>query len=259
MNFIKSELTLETILAIVSNKEKGGLIRFGDGDANFANGIPVFDCLNNHSVSSSLIEEMRGAMGIDHRNYLKTLPLYCSGIGLEEGMFPGHHQADSDWCQRVIDLISPFWGPLKDVYCHAALHFLAATKPRIAAKFIKDFRDNSNRIIFVGNQKTDPEVLKTLFGDRFLFIPTPSEKSYLSIDTIYDKISESLTDEYTSVVTATGVCGRIVQKRLWVDNRNVFSLDMGSLIDALCSVNSRAWIDLTKFDKSSFLSLIRHI
>lgn len=257
MNFIKSEQTLETILGIVSNKERGVLLRCGDGDANLANGIQIFDCLNNQTASPRFIEEMREAMGVNHPNYLKTLPLYCEGLGLEPGMFPGHHQADSDWCQRILALVAPYWGQFKDIYCHAALHFLAVVKPQIAAKFICDFRKASNKIIFVGNQNTDPEVLKVLFGENFTFIPTPPERSYLEIDSIYDKLSYTLTDEYTSVVTATGVCGRILQKRLWVDNRNLFSYDAGSLMDALCGLNSRAWMELTKFDKASFLDTIK--
>lgn len=258
MNFIKSEKTLETILKIVSSEKRGALVRMGDGDCNLSNGIQIFDCMNDQTASQSLIDEMREAMSIDHPNYLKTLPLYCEGLGLEEGMFPGHHQADSGWCQRILDLVSPFWGEFKEVYCHAALHFLAVVKPQVAANFLKDFRLNSKKIIFVSNPGIDKDVIETLFGD-VLFIPTPSEKSYLAIDSIYQELSDSLTDEYTSVVTATGVCGRIIQKKLWVDNRNVFSFDAGSMMDALCNVNSRAWIELTKFDKSSFLNLVKSL
>ncbi len=257
MNFIKSEKTLEAILNLVSNKEIGALWRSGDGDANLVNGVQIFDCLSNQEASPSLIEEMREAMRVDHPNFLKTLPLYCEGLGLEDGMFPGHHQADSAWCQRIISSVSPFWGTFNNVYCHAALHFLAVIKPQVAAKFIKDFKENSGKIIFVGNKNTDQDVLNVLFGDNYTFLPTPPEKSYLEIDPIYDKLSSILTNEYTSVVTATGVCGRVIQKRLWVDKRNVFSLDIGSIIDGLCGFSSRAWIDLTKFDRVSFLDLIK--
>ena len=53
-----------------------------------------------------------------------------------------------------------------------------------------------------------------------------------------------------------GCSGRAMQKRIWDNYNNVFLFDFGSLMDALCGDKTRAWIELTNFDKSTILDLL---
>jgi hypothetical protein len=53
-----------------------------------------------------------------------------------------------------------------------------------------------------------------------------------------------------------GCSGRVLQKRLWNKLDNVFLFDFGSLLDALCGWDTRAWIKLSKFDAKKFISLL---
>ena len=54
-----------------------------------------------------------------------------------------------------------------------------------------------------------------------------------------------------------GCSGRVLQKRLYNNHDNIFVFDFGSLMDALCGWNTRAWIELTNFDKDKILEKIK--
>ena len=50
-----------------------------------------------------------------------------------------------------------------------------------------------------------------------------------------------------------GCSGRALMKRLWNKFDKVFFFDFGSLLDALCGWNTRAWIELTNFEHKKFI------
>ncbi len=244
--------TLSTIAKIISAKQKGAYLRFGDGDVNLALGLN--DALQ--SRNQSLMYEMREAFSLQDPHILKTLPLYCKEFnGYEEGMFPGNHGAPYEWCLDIVNKVKPLWnGPLKDVYSHAALHFAASQYPDFCIQFLK-FLKKSNCYMLIGNEKIPASMPELLFGPDCLFVPTPSQQSYNAIDRIEKECLEKIGDnkEYKIIVTAMGCSGRALQKRLWKKLDNVFLFDFGSVLDALCGWNTRAWIELTEFDEKTFI------
>lgn len=251
MNFYKSEETLEAIESIILNKEKGAYLRFGDGDINLANGDN--DLLQENN--SLLSHEMSEALSMSNKNILKSLPLHCKEYGWEVGMFPGNHECDKAWADSILDKVERFWGgEVNEVYSPVALHFLASYKPERAIKFLKFIRNN-NICCVVGNKKIPRKTIKSIFGQT-IHIKTPTNNSYNKIDTIENKVSNLLDksdNQYKIVVTAMGCSGRILQKRLINKYENIFLFDFGSLLDALCGWNTRAWIELSEFDKNNFL------
>ena len=46
-------------------------------------------------------------------------------------------------------------------------------------------------------------------------------------------------------IPAAGMAGRVVQKRLWNLNKDIHSIDLGSVIDAVAERSTRTWIDRT--------------
>lgn len=253
--FHKSRKTLEKVREIISKKEKGIYLRFGDGEINVAIG-------KDHRIqknSKKLQNEMREAIGLNGPTVMKSLPLNCKEFGgYEEGMFPGNHEWSFHRCVDFLNKVKPLWKQdITDVYSQVALHFSATYNPNYCVRFLKFLRD-SNCCVFVGNSNIPSKMRELLFGQHCKFIPVPSQQVYGQIDRIERECLEKISngDEYKVVVIAMGCTGNILQKRLWRKLDNVFLFNFGSLIDALCGLDSRAWIKLSKFNAEKFLKLL---
>ena len=251
-----TEATLEKIMTLISQKEKGVYFRFGDGDLNVAKGDTFYDC-EAHRPNRKLQQEMLEAYALNDPGVLKTLPVYNRNFGgLEPGMFPGNHETSDENSRLWIEQSKSIWGgEMTDVYSHVALHFSATSNRDLCFSFL-NFLRNANCCLFVGNKNIPREVRKILFGTKCKFVPTPASNSYSQIDQIEKECLNYLSDipEYKVVVVASGVAGRILQKRLWKKIDNIFIFDFGSLMDALCGWNTRYWIGLTKFEHKRFLN-----
>jgi len=257
LKFHRTQETLEKITRIINNKEKGVYFRFGDGDILLANGQS--DMLQG--ANKRLQSEMQEALALNGKTILKTLPLYCKELGgWELGMFPGNHESDYNWCLSIIKKAYPLWGGnITDAYSHAALHFSATQNPDICISFLR-FLKTSGCCLFVGNKNVPTNVRNILFGKDCMFVSTPSQQSYNEIDAIETaclaKIALLPKDSYKIIITAMGCSGRPLQKRLWNKLDNIFLFDFGSLLDALCGWDTRAWITLTHFDGIKFLGTL---
>jgi hypothetical protein len=255
MKFYKSIETLDKIKSIIEKKEKGLYLRFGDGDVNLAcDESELLQKTNTH-----LTLEMREAFSINEKNVLKTLPLYCKEYGgWEEGMFPGNHEAPKEWCDNILNKLKDIWTP-EEVYSHAALHFLATTNKDASIDFLI-FLKKTKPIFIVGNQNIPRNILNKIFGEQCEHICSPPNNSFDDIDRIEKECSEYIDKnnyKYNIIITSMGCSGRVLQKRLYNKYENIFIFDFGSLMDAFCGDNSRAWITLTKFDAKKFLNNLK--
>lgn len=254
--FHKTEETLAKVEEIISKKKKGCYLRFGDGDVYLALGRDDSYQDANHRLKY----EMRETIRLNHQNIIKCLPLHCEEFkGWEPGMFPGNHESSYKACKQILTAVTPLWGAeIADVYSPVALHFLATTDERRCIQFLRYLR-SSKRIILVGNENIPLEIRQLLFGVDSEFVPTPPQQSYAAMDRIENDCCTLLEDasDYTIVVTSMGCSGRVLQKRLWKKRDNIFLFDFGSLMDALCGWNTRAWIELSGFDKDRFLDNLR--
>jgi len=252
MIFHKSIATLQKIENLISNKIRGAYLRFGDGDVNLANGLSIWDCNDNDMYNHKnikMITEIRECFRLEGPGILKTLPLYCNKYdGLEEGMYPGNHECSDEWADELLDSINYWWNPI-EVYSHCALHFLSSHKPEIAQQFLRSIKGKVD--IFIGGLNIDSKIVHYVLGDQCEIISVPDKYCSLELDNIESKIK--IKDDYQLVVTCMGCAGRVLQKRLYTKKYNMFTFDFGSLMDALCGINSRAWINLTGFDKDKFL------
>ena len=255
LTFHKTIETLEKIKEIIVNKQKGAYLRFGDGDIVLANGGN--DLLQTQNRQLQL--EMREALALNGPTVLKTLPLYCKEFnGWESGMFPGNHETPFNWCVDILDKAKPFWNAeFTDVYSHVALHFSATQYEKECIDFLK-FIKELNCVLLIGNKNIPVDIRETLFGKSCQFIPTPDHNSYNEINRIEKECLEKIPKDssYKIIITSMGCSGRALQKRLWHKLPNVFLFDFGSLMDALCGWDTRAWITLSGFDAQRFLSLL---
>lgn len=245
--------TLNEIRKIIDNKQTGCYLRFGDGDLNLAYGVSEL-C---QFQSSPLQQEMQEAFSLNHSGILKTLPLHCKEYGgLEEHMFPGNHEVGFEQASQFLNRAQPLWGKeISDIYSPVALAYIATHDVDNCIDFLQ-FLKSQNCMLFVGNENIPTEIIQTLFGNQIEIIKTPATNAYSAINEIEDhaqKILEHQDHEYKVVIVSMGCSGRILTKRLWKNRKNIFIFDFGSLMDALCGWNTRAWIELTQFDKDQIL------
>jgi hypothetical protein len=255
MNFHGTRETLERIKQIVSNKEKGAYLRFGDGDIVLAYGEQ--DMMQ--APSEKLSREMKEAFSLNGKNILKTLPIHCREIGTSEpGMFTGNHEWDFNSCMRLLTRITPLWNDdVTDVYSMVSLHHLACVDAKYCIDFLK-FLKNSNCFLFIGNENVPDHIKGLLWGSSCKHIKTPSRNAFNAMDRIEQQCYESMQNDgtYKIVVIAMGCSGRVLAKRLWSRFDNVFFFDFGSLLDALCGWNTRDWISLSHFNANKFLNML---
>ncbi len=251
IRYHNSKETLEQIMNIIAQKKKGVYLRFGDGDINLAMNRP--DMFQRESPNLGL--EMREALAMNGNNILKCLVLTNPALGLEPGMIPGKFASNDMLAAKLLQEAQQVWGgPVEDVYCPVALHFCSTDNSGFAIRFLH-FLKSCKNVILVGNEKIPTHVKDTLFGQQCHFIKTPSNNSYQAIDRIEAECQAILdqTNEYHVVCSAMGCSGRALQKRLWKQYDNVFLFDFGSLMDALCGWDTRAWISISNFNKDRFL------
>jgi hypothetical protein len=255
LNFHGTKETLEKIKQIIANQQKGAYMRFGDGDTILAYG--QHDLMQDPNVR--LEQEMRETFGLNHKNILKALPLHTKELGTNEsGMFPGNHEGNLEQCINLLKRVKPLWGcEITDVYSPVALHHVAVADIHYCVDFLKFIR-GSNCVLFIGNENVPDNIKTLLWGPQCKHIKTPSKNAYSSIDRIERECYANICSDstYKVIIIAMGCSGRVLAKRLWQNLGNVFFFDFGSLLDALCGWNTRAWIELTNFDHKEFIAKI---
>ena len=76
----KSLPTINKVIDIITKKEKGAYLRFGDGDLNIMQGMN--ELLNSYNEKFS--NELKESITIDNENYLKGVCLMCNKFKLLE-------------------------------------------------------------------------------------------------------------------------------------------------------------------------------
>ncbi len=245
--------TIDKISDMIDSDTPGGYFRFGDGDMNLALGLSEMLQQSNPQLQVY----MSDALKEKDKNILKGLTLHNKEWDtLEEGMFGGNHMNSVEWCEELYNKFKIFVDDdYTEIYSSVALSHLATQDPVYTANFLKKIKPKVKYLI--GNQNIPDDIVKSLFGD-VTFIRTPSQNSFTQFEEIYGEFVKSAKDDkdYSIIVTSMGCSGRAMQKRIWDNYNNVFLFDFGSLMDALCGDQTRAWIELTNFDKSTILDLL---
>jgi len=247
--------TLNKCKKIIIDKIPGAYLRFGDGDVNLLNGEDELLQTSNPKLK----KEMRESFSLSGDGVIKGLMLHSKLFGAYPGMKPGIHLTDDDWAIKFLRRCYKYFIGEK-IYSHVALSYLAVFDRNYTLDFLR-FLKNLNPI-FVGNEKIEKTVLFKLFGDC-LSIDTPAKGSYSKIDEIETSLLRLINnsrEDYVVVVVAMGCSGRVLQKRILKNtNKKVFLFDFGSLLDAFCGWNTRAWMDLSGVSSDYFIKLINEV
>lgn len=245
--------TLESIIGKIERKIPGGYLRFGDGDVNLLYGKN--DMLQN--TNPMLQSEMKETFQLAGDGIMKALPIHSIKYGISEGMKPGIHESSNAQADELLRSVYMYFIG-HEIYSPVALAYLAATDKEYTVNYLKILRRNP--IIFIGNKNVSNDVISKLFNTN-IHIQTPDKQAFDAIDRI-EREFENLhlgKDTYHIVVLAMGCSGRILAKRLINKYSNVFTFDFGSLLDAFCGWQSRAWIELVDKEDDYWLGLLNDV
>ena len=248
----------DTLLACQDCIEKnipGAYLRLGDGDVNLMEGRGEL----LQPYSPSLCAEMIETFSLSGKGIIKALPIHSPQFGMWEGMKPGIHEASDSWaCDLLARCFEYFIGNY--IYSPVALAHVTVSDRVFATNFMRFLKKQNP--LFIGNENIPADILIRLFNSDF-HIKTPSENSYASIERIEHEALAAIynsSQNYNVVVVAMGCSGRVIAKRLIKDKHcNVFVFDFGSLMDAFCGWNTRAWIELVQVSDNYFDELIKQL
>lgn len=253
----KSLPTINKVIDIITKKEKGAYLRFGDGEMNHMMGIRSME--NKHDVNFDI--EMRESICIDDTNYLKGVCLMCNKYGLlEEKMWSGNHEWPEHIADKYFILMCKIRNKiLTEYYTFVAFNYYLTTYPEKSFPLMKNIRNLclNNNVIFIGNININKNVIELLFGKKYSFIECPSKNSYSAINNIETNLISSLNinNNYKIVIVCCGATSEPLIKRIWKNDKikcKYFMLDFGSIIDALSGNNSRQYLIDTKFNGKKY-------
>lgn len=256
---VKIQTTIDTLdkcKTIILSKQKGAYLRFGDGDLNLLENRDEMIQKSNRKLAL----EMKEAFNLSGNGILKCLPLHSLKFGMEDGMKPGVHLGSNEWAENILRRCYEYFVGDK-IYSAVALAYLAVFNRDYTVDFLKTLRNYNP--IFVGNENIDTEVIKSLFGQT-VHIKTKSDNAFDTIDDVEIRTCEAIKsrkESYQIIVLAMGCSGRVLQKRLLLnkDNGDVFIFDFGSLMDAFCNWNTRAWIELANLPSNYWTDIVKEV
>jgi hypothetical protein len=247
--------TIKHCQKLISLGQSGAYMRFGDGDVN------LLECKNDmlQAGNKQIAGEMQEAFSLTGEGIVKCLPLHSQKFGTMPGMQPGIHLAQDEWAENMLSRVYKYFIGEK-IYSPVALPYLAVFDSDNALGFLRFLR--SQNPIFVGNENVSPFTIEKLFGNT-VHVKTPPQNSFVDIDRIEQETMQNYLErkrEYDVIVVAMGCSGRILEKRLLKNQSlNVFLFDFGSLLDAFCGWNTRAWIDLVGLSPLYWESMLKSI
>lgn len=241
IKIVSPEKTVQTMIDYIKNNKSGAYFRFGDGEINIIEGKGAIE----QDPNPLLKKEMLEAIELSEDNIMKSLMINSPRFGFTEGK----HMVSNEWTTGLLKRAHQFFIGDK-IYCHAALAYCFESKKPEMKNLLGEIR-NKDMKIFVGNKLVSKDTLSKVFGKNVVHLEIEPKNSYRDINDIEEKIVKTLTENKSSfkvVIFAAGPTSNILQKRLY-GKYNVFSMDFGSLIDAISGWNTRAWI---KTDEKDF-------
>ena len=234
--------TLKTIKNFIQGKRRGAYMRFGDGDIFLAIG-------KNDAFQASrkmLSEEMNESFSLRGPGIIKSLIIHSKNYGHEKEMYTGNHVVTDKKANELLKHVYPFFVG-HQIFSPIALHYAAAYHPSVANNFLKLLKKET--ILFIGNENIPETIVRKLFGE-VKHIKTPSKNSYDKVNIIEKEAEEILENEksFGVVIISMGCSGRILMKRLYKRNYNIFFFDFGSLLDGICGNETRTWLRKTNID-----------
>lgn len=225
--------TYEHLCNMLDKYDKVYYGRFGDGDFAIMDGIEE----RFHTPSKTLQNEMQQAFKINHEQYLIGVVLeYEKEPGMTQGVFapPSNSSEITEYIKNELKISdsAEFESPIM-------FHYISVFKQDLMKSFLEKYIRPKKKM-FIGS--VEQKGIEKLIGKIDYYINIPERDAYHSIDEWWPKIIKHI-DDVELVLPAAGMAGRVINKRLWNLEKNIHSIDLGSVVDAACGKGTRTWID----------------
>jgi hypothetical protein len=232
---MKSKKTIETYNTLcekLRNNSKVYYSRFGDGDIFIMKGKGEM----MHTYSPELQKELKESILINDKNYLVGVAVnYEKEEGMYQGVFEpfGYNNELSDYLKNELKFT-------EDTMFESAIafHYLSVFKQEKVIDFLNEFIRPKKKM-FVGS--IEKSAIEKLIGPVDYYVRIDSRNAYYSIDNWYNEVLENI-DNCDVLIPAAGMATRVLNKRLWNLNKNIHSIDIGSVVDAVDDKLTRTWI-----------------
>lgn len=224
--------TYNHLCNLLRNNSKLYYSRFGDGDLYIMNGRRE----KMHEHSTELQNELTEAFLIEHPLFVKgAMVNYPTEEGMRNGVF-----APFATNTLLVKWLRENQKISEDTIFHSSImfHYLSVFKQDKMVSFLDEFIRPKQKM-FIGS--VSKEKIERLVGPIKYYIEVPSSDAYYSIDDWWPEVLSSI-DDVSLCLPAAGMAGRVIQKRLWNLEKNIHSLDLGSVVDAACKLKTRTWI-----------------
>jgi len=227
--------TLETLSSLekkLGNSNKLYYNRFGDGDVFIMMGRHIRNQINSTELNREMVE-----------SFNITDPLYLRGLAvnykkekyMSDGLFAPHSTDITmlNWMTQKFNNFSE-----QNFESAISLHYISIFHPDKMIKFLNEYIRPKKKM-FVGS--VPKYQMEKLVGKIDYYVEVPPKNAYDTIENWYPKILENIDDVQLFLPTC-GMATRILNKRLWYLNKNIQSIDLGSIVDAVDSRQTRTWI-----------------
>ena len=243
--------TFERLCDMLDNNSKVYYSRFGDGDFNIMNGKRE----KMHEWSPELQQELREAFAIDHPNYLRgAMVNYPLEEGMSWGVFaPATNNTEIENWLLTNQKIDP-----DHVFdSHVMMGYLSLFKQDLMIEFLNKYIRPKKKMFInclsEGRELYELDKLERLVGEIDHFVQVPFHDAYYKMDEWWPEIEEFI-DEVELCIPAAGMAGRVIQKRLWNLDKDIHSIDLGSVVDAVTERSTRAWMVKTNNSVENLLT-----
>lgn len=241
INMNSLQTTLEKLYKLLSRDSKVYYCRFGDGDFNIMSGVGR--CIE-HAASSELQKELIESFMIENSNYIR-------GVMVKEQIFDGLQLKNKDNPNDemiAVDFIEKLYDGIREEITydsHVLLTYLAVCQQDIMMDFLDRFIRPKKKL-FIGS--VDKNKVERLVGKIDYYVEIPCAKveeqkvfpgAYYFIDEWWPKVLD-VVDDVELVLPTAGMAGRVITKRLWNLNKDIHSIELGSMVDPVVGKMSRS-------------------
>lgn len=218
----------------LDKEERLFFVRFGDGE--FLTLMKKNH--TNYVYNTGLDTELEASFTIRDDNYLISCPInypydryHAKGIYKQ---FSWQEDMISVLRNKKLDTSIVFENP-------CIFQCLGAFRPLELKRFLDKYI-RPKRKMFIGS--TEQAVAEKLYGSIAHYVQIPPQHAYESIDEWWPKIIQNCRD-VELIIPSAGSSSNVIAKRLWdLDIPDLHVLDLGSIVDAAASKDSRKWIRL---------------
>jgi predicted O-methyltransferase YrrM len=215
-------------------------VRFGDGP---------FEILENkndgsHKFSHKLKDEIQQAISIQNELFIKAAVLgYPKEEGMKKRVFI-EGSKEGSWPDRYVETVKKY---SKDKFYHNPIvfHYLSVFKPELLKYFINTYIKPKTKM-FIGS--CNKQQAEKFYGKIDYYIGTPHKNAYHYIDRWFPEVLKNIHD-CDIVLPSAGIASKVIAKRLWMMQKNIHLIDIGSVNNIMDNKNHPAWIKIIGLNK----------